>query len=338
MTDETRRSSASNVHTGPDHYSKWRRGHSKRQPRHSFSDVPVHRARGRLRVAFMGFESMPSVRAFLHGRHGWSLRPLHAATMRAQVAAIRASDALAHRHRVDDRNWVASNATIAIKTFERPATLRRLIRSARRYFNGRIIVADDSREPQRALGPGVDVIALPFNSGVAIGRNAALAAVDTPYVIVSDDDAIFTKAADWEGALGYLERFPDVDLVGARLIELPTMRYLTYSADPLFPGHAPLKHCPGQQIGGLAVQAMIPQAYAARTAAVRQIGWDENLRMVDHRDFFSRAAGNLVTVASPDLTVLHCRTTFDKHYAAYRDDVATDLAYLARKWAAREAA
>lgn len=155
-------------------------------------------------------------------------------------------------------------------------------------------------------------------------------------MIVSDDDAIFTKGSDWEGALGYLEQFPDVDLVGARLIELPTMRYLTYSADPLFPGHAPFKRRVGEQIGGLPVQAMIPQAYAARTAAVRRIGWDENLRMVDHRDFFSRAAGTVVAVASPDLTVLHCRTTFDKHYTAYRNDVATDLAYLARKWSGPE--
>lgn len=112
----------------------------------------------------VGYVSMLSVRDFLHGRHGGPLRPLHAVTMRAQVAAIRASDALAHRDRVDDRRWVAAHATLAIKTFERPATLRRLIRSARRYFDGRIIVADDSRAPQRELGPGVQVIVLPFNS------------------------------------------------------------------------------------------------------------------------------------------------------------------------------
>ncbi|MFC7488081.1 hypothetical protein ACOCJ7_18045 [Knoellia sp. CPCC 206453] len=59
--------------------------------------------------------------------------------------------------------------------------------------------------------------------------------------------------------------------------------------------------------------------------------WDERLRMVDHRDFFSRASGKLVSVQAQTIWA-HMRTPFDPFYNAYREDVAADLNTLARVW------
>ncbi len=44
------------------------------------------------------------------------------------------------------------------------------------------------------------------------------------------------------------------------------------------------------------VMGKMSNLYVARTEKVRQISRDENIRIMDHQDFFWRAAGNLVSV------------------------------------------
>ena len=71
-----------------------------------------------------------------------------------------------------------------IKTFERPAKLKRLVDSIRRLYPGlTIIVVDDSRHPRNL--PEVENINLPFDSGVSAGRNAGVKAVGTTIHVVS---------------------------------------------------------------------------------------------------------------------------------------------------------
>ena len=78
--------------------------------------------------------------------------------------------------------------------------------------------------------------------------------------------------------------------------------------------------------------AKVPQVYLARTESIRRVRWDERLRMVDHRDFFSRASGRIVSVQAQSVWAYHLRTPFDPYYNAYREDVAEDLRTLARLW------
>ncbi len=128
------------------------------------------------------------------------------AALAAAVPAVTALDAWRCRGR--DTADLASDVTVCVKTFERPAVMARFVRSTRRIFSGRIVVADDSRRPFATEDPGVTVIGLPFNSGVAVGRNAALAAVDTEFTLVTDDDIVFTRATGWDQALEYLQEHP----------------------------------------------------------------------------------------------------------------------------------
>ena len=79
----------------------------------------------------------------------------------------------------------------------------------------------------------------------------------------------------------------------------------------------------------------IPQVYLARTASVQKVRWDEHIRMVDHKDFFSRASGRLVVVLDTGNHVYHARTPFDAEYIRYREDTQADLVYLADKWGER---
>ena len=73
------------------------------------------------------------------------------------------------------------NLTLVVKTFERPAVLRRMLASIRRVFSGPVVVADDSRAPGAPHDPATRVVALPFDTGIGAGRNALLTAVGRTY-------------------------------------------------------------------------------------------------------------------------------------------------------------
>jgi hypothetical protein len=265
--------------------------------------------------------------------YGVPLRWAHRGVVRTQLATVATVDRFRSRHTAENDAWLAERLTITAKTFLRPATARRMVRTARRTFTGPIVIADDSREPMAAPDERTTVLALPFNSGVPRGRNAALAAVATPYALVTDDDVVFTAASDLLGAVAYLEDNPDVDAVCATLVELPRWYRWPYGDErELLPGHLPPLRAYGEVIDGLPVVMKGPQVFVGRADALRGVPYDENIRMVDHRDFFSSAAGRLVFVQDPGLVVFHARTPFDTEYTSYRDDVTRDMAYLGRKW------
>ena len=79
-----------------------------------------------------------------------------------------------------------------------------------------------------------------------------------------------------------------------------------------------------------------PQVYVARTDRLREVPYDERIRMVDHRDFFSSASGRLVFVqraAAGRLPRAHA--VRQEVNVLYREDVAKDLTYLAREGTGR---
>lgn len=265
--------------------------------------------------------------------YGAPLRWAHRGVVRAQLGSVAGVDRFRARHTAEDDAWLAERLTITAKTFLRPVTARRMVRTARRTFTGQIVIADDSRVPMAAPDERTTVVALPFNSGVPRGRNAALAAVATPYALVTDDDVVFTAASDLLGAVAYLEDNPEVDAVCATLVELPRWYRWPYGDErELLPGHLPPLRAYGEVIDGLPVVMKGPQVFVGRADKLRGVPYDENIRMVDHRDFFSSASGRLVFVQDPGLVVFHARTPFDKEYTSYRDDVTRDMAYLGRKW------
>lgn len=281
----------------------------------------------------MGSVDVQQVKRAMRGRFGGPMRMAYRGAERAQVAVVRRIDrARFGRPTVEERAEVARRVTMTVKTFERPAVLRRCVASVRTIFDGRIIVADDSRTPVSGLGDNVDVIAMPFNSGVSVGRNAALDAVETDLVFVTDDDIVFTAASDIVAAMNFLDDHAEVDLVALTRVDLPRWRAVSAGVDALFPGAAPPKVPFGTLIDGLPVVPKTPQLYLARTASIQKVRWEERLRMVDHRDFFSRASGRIVSVQAETIRAYHMRTPFDPFYNAYREDVAADLHTLQTIW------
>lgn len=79
------------------------------------------------------------------------------------------------------------------------------------------------------------------------------------------------------------------------------------------------------------VMGKVPNVYVARTDKIRSIGWDSNIRMMDHQDFFWRASGNLVTTIALGTAVFHYHNPFDRYYQRFRQDVSGDKEYIIKK-------
>jgi hypothetical protein len=216
-----------------------------------------------------------------------------------------------------------SQVTAIVKTFERPLLLRRLVSSLRRRFPGlAITVADDSRVPS-AL-PGVRTLRLDYDVGVSAGRQAALAEVQTPYTWVLDDDFIAYSGTRLGRVLQTLQNYPQLDLVGGPVIDLPFWSRRGSPTEPVYPtAAAPLLPL-GSRLGPTLVCDKVPNFFVARTDRLRLVGWDARLKRVEHGDFFTRARGLLVTAFDDGFSCLHAQAPFDVEYMRRRDDHAAD--------------
>ena len=260
--------------------------------------------------------------------------PLHKALIAQELLLERLVDALAPPPPVDEP--LLREVTALVKTFERPQILRRLLASIRRlYPTLMVVVVDDSRLPVPL--EDVKTITMPYDSGISAGRNEGLRHVTTKYVLLLDDDVVFSRHTRLGPALALLERYPEIDIMGGQLIELPFLnaRGSPEEAEAIFTTNARPVVPLGSSVGGLTVCAKVPNFFIARRDRLALVPWDPQLKRLEHSDFFTRALGTLTTVFNPDLKCLHARTPFDSEYMRGRLDMAGSGEILTERYGDR---
>lgn len=255
--------------------------------------------------------------------------PLFDGLVRTELSVIRCWDEATRSRPASASEY--KQVTAIIKTFERPQLLERLVASLERCFPGlAIIVADDSRTPSRL--PRVQTVELPFDSGVSAGRQAALDAVRTRLTWVFDDDFVVYRGTRLGLALRALEREPELDLVGGRVVDLPLFSSRGSARNLVYPTPASPRLTLGTRLGEVIVCDKVPNFFVARTDKLRQVGWDARLKRMDHADFFTRARGVLAVGFLARFACLHAQAPFDSAYMARRDDYAADEALLRARY------
>lgn len=234
---------------------------------------------------------------------------------------------------------MCENATIIFKSFERQKMAKRLYKNIQSYYPGiKVIIADDSRKPLDLVDDSLEVIQLPFNSGLSYGLNRALEKVSTPFVIRMDDDELLTPFTQFDRQLKFLMNHSEIDLAAVQLCTFP--RCLSaeklareYFTQPMNYAPKPLKIPHLTRIDDVhVVVGKAPNTFIGRTEKIREIGYDNHIRMIDHNDFFFRAAGNLVSVMDVSAFVFHAHNRFNKNYQKYRTDVYGDRKYIWSKY------
>ena len=238
----------------------------------------------------------------------------------------------------DDIENVEKNVTFIYKSFNRQKQAERLYRCIKSYYPcARVIIADDSKAPL-CISDIADrdvIIHLPFNSGLSKGLNEALKLVETPYVMRMDDDELLTPHTSVHKQLHYLQSNSEVDLIGIQAKynnpkrAAEKMKLFRMNRDLIIPF--------GTLIDGYEVVYKTPNVYLVRTQSLRKVGYDSNIRMIDHHEFFYRAAGQIVCVQNPNAYVMHCHNRFEnpEEYGDYRSDVTSDYIYIRNKHGAK---
>lgn len=238
----------------------------------------------------------------------------------------------------DDVALVRDNVTFIFKSFERKKSAVRLYKNICKYYpNTKVIIADDSKIPLEICGDNAEVINLPFNSGLSVGLNKALERVTTPYVIRLDDDEVLTPFSKFHDHLRFLQKHGEIDLAAVSYVTTPRCRghktvskkYLSQSMD-IAPASLKIPHLTQIDSEHIVV-GKPPNIFIARTDSVRAVGYDNNIKVLDHNEFFFRAAGHIVSVFSPDSFVFHIHDLTDKNYLAYRSDFREDQEYIKAK-------
>ena len=239
----------------------------------------------------------------------------------------------------DQRALMKENVTFLFKSFQRQSLAKKLYKNIQRYYPGiQVIIVDDSRTPLTLSGPGLTVVQLPFNQGLGAGLNAGLALVNTPFVVRMDDDELLTPRSNFHKQLEFLLAHPEIDLVGIlpktlplRTAEKGSREYAKYD---MARAPKPLTIPHGTKIDeNHTVLGKVPNIFIARTEKYRSVGYDDNIKVIDHHEFFFRAAGNMVSVLDSSCFVLHMHEPFDTAYQAYRTNIAPDKQYIAQKHA-----
>lgn len=247
----------------------------------------------------------------VYGRLRWLAKPCFDLIINSQLIINRLLDSFSLKDKSD-----LNELTLLIKTFERPYAVKRLVKSIRRrYPSIKIVVVDDSREPISL--DDVTMIILPYDSGASAGRNAALEQIKTRYFMLLDDDFVFSRRQKLGALLAEIERYPDIDVLGGRVIDLPL--YIVHDFQDMPMQSADNATIPvGTQFGDNRVVKKTTNFFIARTESIKRVRWNESLKTEEHSEFFKRAFGKITTAFKPDLLILHAKTPFDRAYLAKR--------------------
>ena len=233
---------------------------------------------------------------------------------------------------------VKNNVTFIYKSFERQRLARKLYKNIQKYYPGvKVIVADDSKKPLKIKGEHVEVLQLPFNTGLSYGLNRALEKVTTPYLVKLDDDELLTPSSNFHKHLQFLFEHPEVDLCAILFVDALHSRDLKKVADRFF--NAEIKYALKPLLipartpidATHIVSPKTPQIFIARTEAIKAVGYDDNIRICEHHEFFIRASGNIVSVIDPTSFVFHGHNLFNPKYNTYRNDCKGALDYMSKK-------
>ena len=216
--------------------------------------------------------------------------------------------------------------TVTVKTRNRLRLVAQFIRSAWLYYpNLRFVVVDINEynktndaslhvEWQDLVQQDNLITYLSTRPGVGFGRKMATLVAETPYVLISDDDFIFTNKTDLQKMLYILET-TDIGIVGGVTDDgFPfDGLFKVYDDQRSSPNSTVLYVYPGIFYGGLPcfadcrVADIVKNFFLADRKAILSAGsWDVNRLFFEHEDFFFQMRIAHVRVAScADITIHH---------------------------------
>lgn len=225
-----------------------------------------------------------------------------------------------------------NNVTVIIKTMLRPKSLKKLINSILKlYPNITILIGDDGSPSCKEYilnefenKNNIYYYELPYDSGLSYGRNYLLQKVKTEYFLLCDDDFEIDNTLNLVELINILEN-KKLDILGGYLRNYKIVRNFKDKIIVLL--QKVLKYeIKTNYIGSFETNNDILNVYynryefpnyidtelclnffLAKTSSIKKMnGWDEDLKLQEHTEFFYRAKLNGIKVGfSNQMSVKH---------------------------------
>ena len=163
----------------------------------------------------------------------------------------------------------------------------------------------------------------------------------TEFVLVGDDDFMYSKEAEVDRMVKFLESHKEFDLIGGRIFERGQIRnyqgFMQKQGDLLRYHKLDLDQCVEDRKTGLHYQAcdLTFNFFVARHDAIKDVRWDEKIKVAyEHSDWFLNAKEHHIRVAfTSDAVVIHkpkLQKQVDDEYFKFRNR-KSDREYFFKK-------
>ena len=221
--------------------------------------------------------------------------------------------------------------TIIIKTLDRCDCLINLLDSIfKKYPKIRVLVGDDSEisskeKVMKKFGEyNLQYFDLEKDCGLSAGRNFLLNKVQTKYFVLADDDFVFDKKTNLERALQILEG-KKLDIIGGyirnyKIVKNNWDKFLVI-IQKILKYELPTNYIGTLKMEGSTFYAdyivhsfpefvetdLVLNFFVAKTEIIQKMqGWDPELKLQEHTEFFYRAKLNNLKVGfTNELSVQH---------------------------------
>ena len=239
------------------------------------------------------------------------------------------------------------DVAVIIKTFNRPDKLELALKSLVGKGFGEVIVADDGERSQRKLEVyekfrekiPLKVLELPYDSGLAFGRNEAVKASRSEYILVIDDDMTVNNV---EILREVLEQNRNLGGVSGCLIERARFRCFPCNLDIrngyLVKYDPPLE--PRFSGGGVSYFHfdLIPNAAMFRREVFDDYSWDPHYKIgYEHLDFYlaHKKLEKWKFAVVPSVLFFHFPGGSRSYLSSYRFNkkrIRASYQYFLKKW------
>jgi len=179
---------------------------------------------------------------------------------------------------------------------------------------------------------GHQIIPLPYNCGLSYARNYLISKTKEPFILVADDDYIFNELTNFEPMINLLLLEENIGIVGGALNDrdtkplriyvdkLPTnnVNKLTFIAKSV--QYLESKSTIMQKSSKYFKSELVSNFFLAKREIFDDIKWDNELKLVEHSDYFLRLKTTKWKVLfTPDTIVQHHPENNSAVYNSFRD-------------------
>ena len=211
--------------------------------------------------------------------------------------------------------------TFGIVTFNRPELCRRLVDSIYEYYPGACVVVADNGWESPVLPRVAKVLQLPADCGLSAARNAIVDAYQTPYLLILDDDFVFTKETQIERLVSVLDWDESIGVAGGRLRVGGQVEGIAgvFGEDASVIDSVSEYECTPCGIKYQPCQFVLNFALFRRDL-LSDHRWDESLKLGEHWEFYFRLAQlhGTPVVLVPSVVATHDRGNPTTEYLAMR--------------------